>query len=251
MSLTKKIFNSVYTFVKGKHPNNTIFAFNYHNIRHVNRFMKSEARKLDSEQVFIDVGAGKSPYYPLFADKAKKYIAYDLESSLPKDEKRPIDQLIGFAEDINLPDNTADVMLSNQVLEHVLDPRKATAEAFRVLKSGGFFLGSVPHVSPVHLEPYDFRRYTDLGLIQLLEREGFQVELVEGNAGVFSSAAFMISMDLVLSKTKKGEEQRFNSMRALLLSPFIGCLNLIGLIIDSIRNSNRSASNLCFRAQKP
>src|ERR1700730_10091124 len=103
----------------------------------------------------------------------------------------------GFAESVPLPDACADIVISNQVLEHVLDPNKAVSEAYRILKPAGWFVGSVPHVSPVHLEPHDFRRFTDLGLEQILEKHGFGEIEVEGNCGVFASASLMIAMDMV------------------------------------------------------
>jgi hypothetical protein len=48
------------------------------------------------------------------------------------------------AEDLSFEDSTLDVVASNDVLEHVQDPRVAVAEVGRVLKPGGVFLFSIP-----------------------------------------------------------------------------------------------------------
>ena len=42
------------------------------------------------------------------------------------------------------PDEHFDLVLSNQVLEHVTDPEVVIAEVFRVLRPGGSFHCSVP-----------------------------------------------------------------------------------------------------------
>ncbi len=46
-------------------------------------------------------------------------------------------------EAIDLPDNTYDVIIAHQVIEHV-DDQKALAELFRILKPGGFVLLTTP-----------------------------------------------------------------------------------------------------------
>ncbi|MDH3523996.1 MAG: class I SAM-dependent methyltransferase, partial [Acidobacteriota bacterium] len=48
------------------------------------------------------------------------------------------------AEDLSFADSTLDVVASNDVLEHVHDPRAAVAEVGRVLRPGGVFLFSIP-----------------------------------------------------------------------------------------------------------
>jgi SAM-dependent methyltransferase len=47
--------------------------------------------------------------------------------------------------DMPLPDRSIDCILSNQVLEHIVDDGSAVAEMARVLKEGGYAIVSVPH----------------------------------------------------------------------------------------------------------
>ncbi len=49
-------------------------------------------------------------------------------------------------ERLTLPDDSLDLLLTSDVLEHVRLYRRALAEAFRVLRPGGEFLFTVPHV---------------------------------------------------------------------------------------------------------
>lgn len=246
-------YQKVCNLILGVHPKNTIFSFNYHNVTHINSFLLKIKKNLSgSEYIVADIGAGRSPYYDYFSENVSRYIAIDVSESLPKNETRRIEQIPGFAENIPLRDSTADIVLCNQVLEHVVDPLMTVSELYRILKSGGKCVGSVPHVCPVHLEPHDFRRYTDLGLKQLLEDAGFSDINVEGNSGVYSTAVLMIAMDWMLTYRKEGEPQEFSTSKALLLSPIVGLMNVTGMILDKILgNKHRTPANLCWIATKP
>jgi SAM-dependent methyltransferase len=158
---------------------------------------------------------------------------------------------LGTVESLPVDNSSADVALCNQVLEHVRDPRAVLAELCRVLRPGGLLLGSVPHVSPVHLEPIDYYRYTDLGLRHLLAEAGFEQISVEGNTGAFGTAAFTVGMDLVLSTRSDDRQQAYLRTKALYLSPFIGLMNLTALCLDTLLgNRGRSPANLCWKAIK-
>ena len=73
------------------------------------------------------------------------------------------------------PDNSYDSILCNAVLEHVPHPEEVMLELRRLLKPGGHVAISVPFLQPFHPTPFDFRRYTREGILQLAERTGFQV----------------------------------------------------------------------------
>ncbi|HIK39524.1 class I SAM-dependent methyltransferase [Thermoleptolyngbya sp. M55_K2018_002] len=217
-------------WILGVHPYNTCFAFNWHNVRHIWRFLERTVSQIEGSNLRLaDVGGGRSPYFPFFASKTSEYLVVDLADALPLGEMRPIQQRVGTAEDIPLGDSEVDIVLCNQVLEHVLDPSQAMREMARILKPGGYFIGSVPHVSPVHLEPHDYRRYTALGIKQLVQQQGYCDIHIEGNGGVFRAAALMIAMDLLLSQRKPGVSQQFNANMALLLSPVIAVLTMTHL----------------------
>ncbi|MDO8302445.1 MAG: methyltransferase domain-containing protein [Sedimentisphaerales bacterium] len=245
------VFFRVYNLVMGRHPNNTIFAFNFVNVRHLNRFLRACRKNINGSHVVVDIGAGGSPYHSIFSDIASRYIAIDAPGSLPKYKKRQIEYIAGFAEDLPLKDLSADIVLCNQVLEHVKDPSGAVNEILRILKPGGLFIGSAPHVCPVHLEPYDYRRFTDLGVEQLLADAGFKDIVVEGSGGVHSTAALMLAMDWMLSPIEEGEPQKFSMQRALFLAPLVGIMNATAIALDFLfGNKHRTPANLCWVAVK-
>jgi hypothetical protein len=65
----------------------------------------------------------------------------------------------------NLPfaDGTFDGVVTQAVLEHVLDPVRVVAEIHRVLKPGGIVFAQTPFMQQVHEGPYDFTRWTETG----------------------------------------------------------------------------------------
>jgi SAM-dependent methyltransferase len=75
--------------------------------------------------------------------------------------------------DLPYDDNHFDAVLCDQVLEHVEgDPQIAMRESFRVAKPGGLVIQATCLIMPMHMEPYDFWRFTPYGLKLLAEPYG-------------------------------------------------------------------------------
>ena len=73
------------------------------------------------------------------------------------------------------PPLLADVVICEQVLEHLPDPVQAARNLFRMLTPGGYAVVSVPFLVKIHKEPGDYWRFSADGLRVLLERCGFEV----------------------------------------------------------------------------
>lgn len=241
---------NLYNGIMGVKPYNTIFSFNYWNIKPIVGYMKNVLPALGNNNILLDIGCGHSPYYDIFKDCCNKYMALDYKDALPTNETRNIIQLVGVSENIPLENQSINIALSNQVLEHVSDLQKSLQETYRVLKTGGYFIGSVPHLSPIHLEPHDYRRLTYYGLKNELEKAGFSVVEIKGNPGLFRSLAFLMMMDFYLDNLND-EDQKFYGKKHLLLF-WANCLiNVFAFLLDKIfRFKNRSPSNYCWVAKK-
>lgn len=66
-----------------------------------------------------------------------------------------------------------DLVIAEQVFEHLLYPYRAGRHVHAMLRPGGHFLVSVPFLVKVHDFPVDCTRWTELGLRHFLEECGF------------------------------------------------------------------------------
>ena len=73
-----------------------------------------------------------------------------------------------------------DVVICEQVLEHVVDPTAAAANLFGLCRPGGVVIVSTPFLIKVHELPtygmFDYWRFTPRGLRTLLEGAGLEVD---------------------------------------------------------------------------
>jgi SAM-dependent methyltransferase len=71
-----------------------------------------------------------------------------------------------------------DVVIIEQVLEHVLEPERAIVNAYAMLRPGGWLVVTTPFLVRVHRDAtgYDCSRWTETGMAQLLTRSGFLAE---------------------------------------------------------------------------
>lgn len=117
----------------------------------------------------LDYGCGARPYEYLFEGRIEKYVGVDVGEN-PK-----ADISIQPGEPLKVSDNEFDFVLSSQVLEHVQEVGQYMDECHRILKPGGWLLLSTHGTWQYHASPYDFNRWTCMGLKYLIEKHGFEV----------------------------------------------------------------------------
>jgi SAM-dependent methyltransferase len=126
-------------------------------------------------QCVVDMGCGDRPYETLFQLNNCIYLCCDIAGK--------VDVLLKPGERVNIADNSADGVVSFQVLEHIWDLDWYLLECRRILKPGGWLLLSTHGTWPYHAHPTDFRRWTRDGLIRELLERHFKVDRVEGTVG--------------------------------------------------------------------
>lgn len=128
----------------------------------------------------LDVGCGHKPYLPLFRPYITSYTGVDVPVSIHGTES-----IDAGASALALPfrPDQFETVLATEVMEHVPDPSRMLSEIARVLTPGGALILSVPFHEPLHELPYDFYRYTHIGLAELMQRQGLVVEAVERRGG--------------------------------------------------------------------
>ncbi len=128
----------------------------------------------------IDIGCGKKPYKALLQRHIKEHVGVDRAGGL---HGMDAVDLVGTAYEIPAPDASFDTAMCTAVLEHLEEPSEVLAECFRVLKSDGYAIYSVPFIWHLHEEPRDFYRYSKYGLRYLFEKAGFEVVELKALSG--------------------------------------------------------------------
>lgn len=128
--------------------------------------------------------------------KATAYVSLDIDPAA-----RPA--VVGDALALPFADETFDVLLANNVIEHLPDPAQGVREMHRVLAAKGQVLYTIPFLYPVHEAPRDYARFTRYGL-QRLFRDFPAVE-IRARGGFFSTLAQLVFLlTRVLDPVKLG-----------------------------------------------
>jgi SAM-dependent methyltransferase len=117
----------------------------------------------------VDYGCGARPYEHLFEDHINNYTGIDVGDNPKADIK------IQPGESLKIVSSSADFVLSSQVLEHVKEVDQYMNECYRILRPGGYLLLSTHGTWQYHASPYDFNRWTCIGLKTLIEKYDFDI----------------------------------------------------------------------------
>ncbi|MBP9098505.1 MAG: class I SAM-dependent methyltransferase [Ferruginibacter sp.] len=147
----------------------------------------------------FDIGCGNKPYAELFLSNVNSYKGCDVVQS----SKNCVD-VICEATNIPVGSSSFDTVISTQTIEHVADHRMLVAEAYRLLKPGGYFIVSGPMYWPLHEEPYDYFRFTKHGFKYVLNGAGFEVTEILSNGGKWAllGQAILITLPNWMIKPK-------------------------------------------------
>ena len=172
----------------------------------IKKFVAASPQKL----ILADYGCGNKPYEPLIKPYVEKYIGIDLP------ENKIADIHILSTGQISLADESLDVVLSTQVLEHVVDPIFYLKEANRVLKENGQLILSTHGYWMFHPDPTDFWRWTSTGLQKIVLETGFEIVYFRGIIGR-SAMGLQLFQDGILFKLPRF----LRPVLALMLQPLI------------------------------
>lgn len=78
--------------------------------------------------------------------------------------------VFGDAHDLPCRDGSVDAVVAQAVLEHVADPWRCVEEIHRVLKPDGLVYAETPFMQQVHLNGFDFTRFSHMGHRRLFRR---------------------------------------------------------------------------------
>ncbi len=127
----------------------------------------------------LDIGAERQPFRAYLPADAT-YIALDVVPTPGLD-------VVGSALALPFEEAAFDGAICTEVLEHVPEPEEALREIARVLRPGGRLYVTVPMTWGLHYVPHDYYRFTRFGMEHLLNKAGFEVEVVIQIGGLFTT----------------------------------------------------------------
>lgn len=97
----------------------------------------------------LDIGCGEGKIWELFPNL--EVTGIDFSSKNLKKAKRYLRPVLGNAEKLPFKDNSFDMVLATEILEHIINPDKLLTETDRVLKRGGHAIISFPNTAALQL----------------------------------------------------------------------------------------------------
>lgn len=155
----------------------------------------------------LDIGCGTGAIMEFFKKAGFKAFGVDMsEVALDYCRQKGLEVALGTAEQTNQADESFDLAVSFDVLEHVAEDQKAVDEIWRILKPGGWFIASVPahqflwsyHDVALH----HYRRYNK----QLLSRLFADKFIIRGLSWIHAGIFIPIWLSRLVKRKVLGKE---------------------------------------------
>jgi SAM-dependent methyltransferase len=214
---------NIYSVItKGDRPGSTDML----TVKRYDHLFQMISPHVSQSDTLLDVGCALGGFLDYLSEKGFKNL-YGVDSTLAYvrriQERNLYTTKHGNAENLPFTETLFDVIVIEQVLEHLLNPAKAFREAFRVLKDGGLLCIGVPDSSRYadynffdfywlllreHVQHFDIE-----GLTRLARQEGFKlVDYVQNDHAIMSSKMVMPNLCALFRKNGSSpgnEEPKF------------------------------------------
>jgi SAM-dependent methyltransferase len=148
-----------------------IWSADYFVLRHIGGFVRPRLASLVTRgSAVIDAGCGEQPLRRELEAHGAKYIGVDVAQN-----RAGTVDVVAPLWSVPLPDESADLIVATEVLEHVADTAGAFSELARLAAKGGTIVITTPFAYPLHETPHDYVRLTPEGLAWLAQRHGLTV----------------------------------------------------------------------------
>ena len=164
-----KVFNKINSYLD--FPRNGITRYQ------VDKFMELNFSNRNCYGLkVLDVGGGHKPYKKYFKDAL--YESCDSEEALEDININIINNdehtfFCDITKEIPRANYTYDIIICNEVFEHLNEPQNAACEIYRILKKKGEFYLTVPQCHGIHMPPHNYFNFLSYGIDYILKKAGF------------------------------------------------------------------------------
>jgi SAM-dependent methyltransferase len=241
LSLIGDLYNKVYNKICGVHPNLYPWHFQWLGGKALYADLKAILPSLKGR--VLDVGCGDRPYESWLVG-ADEYIGIDIRNG-PK-----VDFVIDHTKPWPLDDDTFDVVLCTQVLEHVPHTEQLLRSIQQVMKPGGVLIVTAPFIYNAHGIPEDYHRFSVYGMEKLLS-ESFEIVETKSLGGIGSTVGILCLNWLETMTTGCKLLRLLKGLFLPLWIPFCFLINLTGWLMDKMDRTQAFYSNILLVAKKP
>lgn len=242
MSKLSLLFSRLYGALCGEHPNQRLWHFQWLSARMIHRDLRSILPTLSGR--ILDVGCGYAPYRKWLNEEHCSYVGLDIDGG---DNVADIRVLSDVAWPIEK--ESIDVVICTQVIEHVNDLDFVMHELRKVLKPGGLLIVSVPFSYNEHGAPFDFRRLSVFGVMELLKKDfELQTILREGAVGSVIGIWLLNWVWISLSMNSLTKAFKFLGLPLLICISFV--INLMATLLDRLDRTNAFYGNVLAIGKK-
>jgi SAM-dependent methyltransferase/uncharacterized protein YbaR (Trm112 family) len=155
--------------------------------------------------------------------------------------------LVADGHDLPFLDGSFDGVICQAVLEHVVDPRRCVDEIHRVLKPRGVVYAEVPFIQQVHMQGYDFTRFTLSGCRRLF-RYFDEIE-----AGALGGPAMALVWAISHFVGSLSRSEVCSTFRAAVLPFFIFWIKYLDVFFKDAKATDAASASyfLGYRSETP
>ena len=192
----------------------------------------------------IDLGCGERPFEQDILMYADSYIGVDWSSTI---HELKADIVADLNKPLPINSESADHIVSFEVLEHLAEPQVMLSEAFRILRPNGGFTLSAPFQWWVHEEPWDYQRFTKYGLEYQLIKAGFSDIVIQPTTGFWSM--WILKLNYQLTRLIRGPRIMRRLIRVCLI-PLWWILQMLAIVLDALWKEERETAGYFVTAKK-
>ena len=186
------------------------FVYNRIAIEHLHRY--SIATEYCSDKIVLDIACGEGYGSHLMSEKASFVYGVDIDNECIsqaklKYKKQNIEFLVGSTSKIPLEDNSVDIVVSYETIEHHDEHDEMMTEIKRVLKHGGLFclaIGTKEFMEKLPFTKYRFKLYDASDAEQLFRSAGFIVTDVKQQKDLTTShTGEIVDRDIIIMTARR------------------------------------------------